>query len=91
MAFTVDSYPCRGIVVPQAYFKILSFSGSKEAGYSAFFGVFASKELADKKAGHIIDHINIHCDYEADADVWTLMYEKAKTLDHFKGMTLTNC
>jgi hypothetical protein len=91
MAFTVQNYPCRGIVIPSAYFKVMSFQASKTGGYSAFFGVYANKELADAAAENIINHITIHCDYEPGVDIWNLIYTKAMGLSHFDGMTLESC
>ena len=91
MAFTVQNYPCRGIVIPTAYFKVMSFQASKPGGYTAFFGVYANKELADASEQNIINHLTIHCEYEPGADVWNRIYTEAMGLDHFDGMTVTAC
>ena len=90
MAFTVQNYPCRGIIIPEAYFKVLQIQASKMGGYSAQFGVYASKEMADNDIGNIINHLNIHCDYEPNVDIWELVYTQAKSIDHFDGMIVTD-
>lgn len=91
MAFTVKNYMARGVNLENAYFKINQFSGSKTGGYSAQFGVYVSKSIADENISNIIDHITIHCDYEENIDPWNLMYSKAKTLSIFTGKDVQDC
>lgn len=90
MAFTIKDYKIRGITLPEAYVKLMDVTATKYNGFHATFGIYASKEAADENIANILDHISAACGYQADANVWNVMYDYVKASPALQNYVLTD-
>jgi len=90
MAFTIKDYKIKGITLPEAYVKLMDVTATKYSGFHGTFGIYASKEVADENIGNILTHISANCPYQADSNVWNVMYDYMKASPLLKDYVLTD-